>query len=89
MSNETKPTRVGTVLAKGNKTDCESQRFSVEEIDGESYYYNRSISAWCSIPSAWIESIVWEQQTLGVTIAGPQIGLMENCDVSKTCRNSK
>jgi hypothetical protein len=57
---ESKVTRSGTVTAKGNKTDSEFQRFSVQEIDGEIYYYNKHVGDWCSIPSAWVPDVVWE-----------------------------
>lgn len=51
--------RKGTVLAKGNKTDRESQQFAVAEIHGDIYYWNAAISDWCSIPAEWVSQIVW------------------------------
>lgn len=52
-------TKSGTVLAKGNKTDAEFQTFRVAEIHGEVYYWNSTVSDWCSIPSEWRGNIVW------------------------------
>jgi hypothetical protein len=55
----TEVNRKGTVLTKVNKTDSESQRFSVAEINGDIYYWNSAVSDWCSVPSEWISDIVW------------------------------
>lgn len=58
--NTPAPTRTGTVLAKGNKTDPYAQRWTVQEIDGDLYYYNKSIGDWCSLPTDWTSRIIWD-----------------------------
>jgi hypothetical protein len=55
----TEISRKGTVLVKGAKTDCESQRFAVAEISGDIYYWNSTVGDWCSIPAEWVNNIVW------------------------------
>ena len=49
----------GSVIAKGNKTDSESQHYAVAKINGDIYYWNSYVCDWCSIPSEWISGIVW------------------------------
>lgn len=51
--------RNGSVVAKGNKTDSESQQYAVAKINDDIYYWNSYAGDWCSIPIEWISEIVW------------------------------
>ncbi len=54
-----KVSRIGSVVAKGNKTDAEFQTFRVAEIHGDLYYYNSNVSDWCSLPESWLSKVTW------------------------------
>lgn len=59
-------TRTGTVLEKANRTDPESQLFSVREhtfSDGTTFceFYSKSFSKYYELPANWLGSVKWDK----------------------------
>jgi hypothetical protein len=58
--------RTGYVIAKGNKTDHEYQRFLVrQEADGGFSYYHggptcNTSDRWVTMPAEWLDKVRWD-----------------------------